>query len=360
MEARTKRYDLFVAYHGTNNPQGTYAIAKELCDYCEKEGYSVYLHGYSCLAEHKDVQWNRTWEIVDHCQCFIAIVNDYAPNNSTGHLGNDIGEQESQIRAEVDAFYDLISRSMANRSDFNFFYAGDKLKGEAQVNYFRKLHSQLMNGHNQVIAWTSGGPSDNFNLILEWLEKRGCSAKNEEYQLKKLRELLEGLGWGKSILFSPRELHVYERKISSDLKSVLLVAANTTDDVRGGAIFPLVAENLEKGVHYTYLFFEYPGARRQLESIYHSHTPEAKQNLTLQLVKSKAWIGADILLIKIYEFKSQDRPEIFFRIKMSTDRQSEQCIYVKGAEIKVPIIQQEIDEMLDEQNVVTYDGHKWV
>ena len=63
MEARTKRYDLFVAYHGTNNPQGTYAIAKELCDYCEKEGYSVYLHGYSCLAEHKDVQWNRTWDI---------------------------------------------------------------------------------------------------------------------------------------------------------------------------------------------------------------------------------------------------------------------------------------------------------
>ena len=360
METRTKQYDLFIAYHGTNNPQGTYAIAKELCDYCEKEGYVVYLHGYSCMTEHKDVQWNRTWEIVDRCQCFIAIVNDSAPRNSTGHLGNDIGDQESQIRAEVDAFYDLVSRNMANRSDFNFFYTGNKLKGEEQITFFRELHSQLINGHNQIIAWNAGTPADNFKLILKWLEKRGCSAKNEEYQLKKLRELLEGLGWGRSILFSPRELHTYERKISPDLKSVLLVAANTTDDVRGGAIYPLVAENLERGVHYTYLFFEYPGARRQLESIYQSHSDVAKENLTLQLVKSKAWIGADILLIKIYEFKSQDRPEIFFRIKMSTDKQSEQCIYVKGAEIKVPIIQQEIDEMIDEQTVVTFDGKKWV
>ena len=80
----------------------------------------------------------------------------------------------------------------------------------------------------------------------------------------------------------------------------------------------------------------------------------------MNLVKSKAWIGADILLVKIYEFKGDARPEIFFRIKMSTDYHSEQCIYIKGDYNKIPIIQQEIEDLLEEQRVLTYNGEKWV
>lgn len=358
----SKKYHLFIAYHGTYDHNGSYEVAKELCDYLtnEKNGFDVYLHGYSCFPEDKDVQWNRTWEIVDNCQCFIAVVNDNVPRNSQGRLGNDMGERESQIRAEVDSFYDLISRNMRNRSDFNFFYAGDNYKGDEQGEFFRELHSQIINGHNDLITYNSGTPESNFKSVKAWLDKRGCSANSEERQLKKLRELLEGLGWGKSILFSPKELHTYERKISGDLSKLTLIAANTTDDVKGGAIFPLVAENLARGVNYQYLFFEYPGAKKQLESIYHAHAPEVRDRLQLNLVKSKAWISADIYLVKIYEFKSGTRPEIIFRIKMSTDYHSEQCIYIKGDCNKIPIIQQEIEDLLEEQTVLTYNGEKWV
>ena len=247
---KSKKYNLFIAYHGTYDQNGSYEVAKALCDYLsdDKNGFEVYLHGYSCLPEHKDVQWNRTWEIVDNCQCFIAIVNDCVPRNNTGRLGNDLGEMESQIRSEVDSFYDLINRNMRNRSDFNFFYVGKNLKGEDQVSFFRELHSQIINGHNDLLSYNSGTPEANFGAIKDWLDRRGCSVSSEERQLKKLRELLEGLGWGKSILFSPKELHTYERKISPDLSKLMLIAANTTDDVKGGAIFPLVAENLARGV----------------------------------------------------------------------------------------------------------------
>ena len=360
--ASTKKYDLFIAYHGTNDPDGSYEAAKKICDFLtdEKCGFEVYLHGYSCLPEHKDVQWNRTWEIIDNCQCLLAVVNENVARNSTGRLGNDIGDRESQIRSEVDSFYDLINRNMRNRQDFNFFYVGSERFGEEQIEFFRDLHTQIINGHNDILEWDRGKYDDNLDIIKEWLDKRGCSVSNEEKQLKKLRELLEGLGWGKSILFSPKELHVYEEKISPELKSILLVAANTTDDVKGGSIYPLVVKNLARGVKYTYLFFEYPGAKRQLESIYHAHSESVRNNLTMKLVKSKAWISADILLIKIYEYKSDARPEIFFRVKMSTDQRSEQCIYIKGDNNKIPIIQQEIDDLLEEQTVVEYNGEKWV
>ena len=254
--AKNKKYDLFIAYHGTFDDYGSYQAAKKISDYLtdEKVGFEVYLHGYSCLPEHKDVQWNRTWEIIDDCQCFLAVVNERVARNSTGRLGNDLGDRESQIRSEVDGFYDLFTRGMRNRHDFNFFYVGCEKKGEEQLDFFRELHSQIINGHNDLLEWHTGEYTDNFELIREWLDRRGCSISNEEKQLKKLRELLETLGWGRSILFSPKELHTYEEKISSDLKSLTLVAANTTDDVKGGKIFPLVAKNLEQGVNYTYLF----------------------------------------------------------------------------------------------------------
>ena len=67
-----------------------------------------------------------------------------------------------------------------------------------------------------MITYSKGGPEDNFEKVKDWLERRGCSISSEERQLKKLRDLLEGLGWGKSILFSPKELHTYERKILLD------------------------------------------------------------------------------------------------------------------------------------------------
>ena len=360
--AQTKKYDLFIAYHGTNDKNGSYEIAKQLCDYLSGDniGFHVYLHGYSCYPEHKDIQWNRTWEIVDNCQCFLAVVNDHVARNSTGRLGNDPNEFESQIRAEVDGFYDLVSRNMRNRHDFNFFYVGDTLKGEDQISFFRELHSQLINGHNDLLQWSDGTYRDHFVAVKEWLDKRGCIVDKEEKQLKKLRELLEGLGWGKSILFSPKELQTYEERISPDLKSLTLIAANTTDDVKGGKIFPLVAKNLAQGVEYTYLFFEYPGAKKQLESIYHDHDEKVRDKLNMKLVKSNAWFCADVLLIKIYEYKSDARPDIFFRIKMSTDQNSEQCIYIKGDYNKIPIIQQELEDLVENQVVKCYNGEKWV
>lgn len=354
-----KRYDLFIAYHGTNDPNGTYGVAKEICSALKAEGYEVYLHNFSYAEEHKDIQWNRTWEVVDDCQCFLAIINDNVPRSSSGRLGNDFGEQVSQIREEVDSFYDLINRNMRNRNDFNFYYAGNKMLGQEQDNFFSSLHSQILNGHNTTLAWNNGDYKTNVEIIKKWLVERGCSIDNEEKQLKKLRELLEKLGWGKSILFSPKELRIYEEKISRELKQLTLIAANTTDDVKGGQIFPLVEKNLTRGVKYTYLFFDYPGAKKQLESIYDGHKPENRENLELFLVKSKAWFAADILLIKIYEFNENLRPEIFFRIKMSTDSSSEQCIYIKGANNKIPIIQQEIEDLLEEQKVIKYTGEGW-
>ena len=215
-----KKYTLFIAYHGTNDSNGSYEIAKKICDYLSNEdfGYTIYLHGYSCLPEHQNIQWNRTWEIIDDCQCFLAVVNDNVPRNSQGKIGNDMSSEfESQIRSEIDSFYDLICRNMRSRDDFNFFYAGDMKRGGEQEYFFRELHSQILNGHNSTLTWNGGPQESKFELINKWLGSRGCSISPEDRQLRKLRELLAGLGWGRSILFSPKELYTYEKKISSEV-----------------------------------------------------------------------------------------------------------------------------------------------
>lgn len=358
-----KKYTLFIAYHGTYDNNGSYEIAKQLCDYLSNEdfGYNIYLHGYSCLPEHQNIQWNRTWEIIDDCQCFLAIVNDNVPRNSQGKIGNNSSSEfESQIRSEIDSFYDLICRNMRSRDDFNFLYTGNTHKGSNQNLFFRELHSQILNGHNNIITHNCTNNQDIFELVHKWLGGRGCSISPEEKQLRKLRELLEGLGWGKSILFSPKELLTYEKKISNELESVTLIAAHTTDDIKGGTIFPLVEQNLSNNVHYTYLFFNYPGSKKQLENIYSSHKDSNKERLTLKLIKNRIWICADILLIKIYEYTTDRRSEIFFRIKMSTDNKAEQCIYIKVDENKVAVIQQEVEELLEEEiNIETLTVNGW-
>lgn len=359
-----KKYTLFIAYHGTNSETGSYEVAKRLCDYLSQDefGYNVYLHGYSCLPEHQNIQWNRTWEIIDDCQCFLAVVNDNVPRNSQGKIGNDSSSEfESQIRSEIDSFYDLICRNMRSRDDFNFLYTGNIHKGANQALFFRELHAQILNGHNNIITYNNEQELSRFGLVHNWLGGRGCAISPEEKQLRKLRELLEGLGWGKSILFSPKELFTYEKKISKELQRVTLIAAHTTDDIKGGTIFPLVEQNLSNNVYYSYLFFNYPGSKKQLENILNSHKKENIERLDLKIIKNKIWICADILLIKIYEYTTDRRSEIFFRIKMSTDNKAEQCIYIKVDENKVAIIQQEVEELLEEEiNIETLTPNGWV
>ena len=252
-------------------------------------------------------------------------------------------------------------RNMRNREDFQFVYTGETMSANEQLIFFHDLHSQIINGHNSPITHSPiGNIEEYFELVAQWLNKRVGHNNNEEKQLRRLRELLEGLGWGKSILFSPRELFTYEKRISSDLKKITLVAANTTDDTKGGNIYPIVAENLSNGVNYEYIFFDYPGAKKQLESIFNSHEETVRNNLSVKMVKGKLWFCADILLIKIYDFKTDIKSEIFFRIKMATDSKSEQCIYIKGDPNKIPIIQQEIDDLLEENTVVKYEGQSWI
>ncbi len=50
---------------------------------------------------------------------------------------------------------------------------------------------------------------------------------------------------------------------------------------------------------------------------------------------------------------------VAFTIKMSTDAHSEQCIYIKGDYNKIPIVQQEIESLLEDQKVLEYDGKEW-
>ncbi len=366
VDIKNYKYDVFIAYHGTYDANGSLEAAEKLKEYLStKCGLEVYLHGH--VGETNDVEWNATWEIIQDCRCMICVINDNVPMTIKRQLGNNKGERISQIRKEVDAFFGEVDRGNRSLQDFNFFYTGEELNGSEQEELFMGLYAQGVQGHNNLLSWGFNGDMTNytqaFDKINAWLLKRGCTPDPDRHIYLGLHELCDKLGWKGSIFFSPKELLEHEEKLSNELESLTLIASHTTDDVKGGKIFPLVTQNLKRGVHYSYIFFKGDGAKKQLENIWKAQTeinPEASKLLTLKYIRSDVWLGADIALIKVYEFKGERRPEIIFRIKLSKQNGGEQCVYIKGASNKVSTVQQEIDDMLEGQDVQEYNGKKWV
>ena len=337
-------YDVFLAYHGTHSPKGSYQKAKEICDYLTDNGLNVYLHQYSHEKEHSNTQWNHTFERVEESRCFLLVFNKDVPVDNNGKLGSDSGKV-SQIREEVDAFEALISNGERNKMDFNCFYADVDKTQENFVKFFQSLHSKLLYGHNKILR-----VNDDSSNVHSWLIGQGCKPNIEVAKLKKINRLFEDMGWS-GLLFSPQELRKYEQSFKG-LKRVSLIGSRTTDDVVGGELFKSVQTNLRNGISYRYVFFKMAGAKKQLESIYNAHSSDNRSNLKLIYIED-AWVYGDLSLIKIYEFENH-RNEGVIRVLTNVSRGREQCIYLKIADNKADIVVENIDKIIEDGKAKEY------
>lgn len=163
-------YDIFIAYHGTYNKNGSYETAKLIADYLKTNGFSVYLHGYSFSANyphHRDTQWNNTWERINESRTFLLVINDNVPRKENNlSLGNETG-RVSQIRDEVDRFNSLVKEGKRNKHDFNWFYCGNITGRNEQQMFLESLYNPLSDGHNNLILGSAG-----YEAIKSWLTNR--------------------------------------------------------------------------------------------------------------------------------------------------------------------------------------------
>ena len=180
-------YDVFIAYHGTYNKNGSYTTAKLIADYLILNGFSVYLHGYAFSKNYpqlRDTQWNNTWERINESRTFLLVINDNVPQKSNKSLGNEDG-QVSQIRDETDRFNSLVKEGKRNKHDFNWFYCGNIIGRTEQQKFLEALYNPLSDGHNTLILGSAG-----YDVIKNWLISRlkivpptETSAKEFHYDL---------------------------------------------------------------------------------------------------------------------------------------------------------------------------------
>lgn len=165
-------YDLFIAYHGTNNPNGSYKVAKGIATFLTTLNYKVYLHQFTydkAHPSHKDTPYDCTWERIMESRCFLLVVNDDVPRKKNKSLGNEEqgGKPLSQLRDEVDRFYNLVTNGKRSKMDFNWGYYGATKKIEDQKAFLQELFPPLTDGNNTLLL---GDFSD--SKICEWLRFR--------------------------------------------------------------------------------------------------------------------------------------------------------------------------------------------
>ena len=146
------KYDVFIAYHGTNSESGSYQRAKKLCDTLTSSGLSVFLNGYQCDESDRDLGFNETTRIVQKSRMVVAVINDNVPVDGSGMIPRQYGNGGlNQLYQELKTFNDLINiGSRQHKNGFRFLYCGEKTDIDAIYSFLNKYYQELTYGFDCV------------------------------------------------------------------------------------------------------------------------------------------------------------------------------------------------------------------
>ena len=156
-------YDVFIAYHGTCDENGTYPAAKKLCDMLTENGIKVFLNNYQCNENDRDLGFNSTTRIVQKSKSLVLVVNDSAPIDGNGMLlqKNDDGTL-NQLNQELKTFNDLINTARrTHKSGFKCLYRGTLTSMDNIYKYLNSFYQELSYGFDCCCL--------EFEDILKWV-----------------------------------------------------------------------------------------------------------------------------------------------------------------------------------------------
>lgn len=160
-------YSCFVAYHGTDNPNGTYNMALNITRYIDKRFLLAKAYCGSHSDEHNFDQ--HTKQVVPNSKLFLAVVNDYLSEN-----GDPVEPNTSKyfyFVSEVKAYINLVKSGLRNVKDFAIFYAGNKYKElDEQRQYLERVMALIDPKH----ILNTGNPNYlvDFKGLSEWIDRR--------------------------------------------------------------------------------------------------------------------------------------------------------------------------------------------
>lgn len=160
-------YSCFIAYHGTDDPNGTYNMALNITRYIDKRFLLAKAYCGSHSDEHNFDQHSK--QVVPNSKLFLAVVNDYLSENE-----EPVEPSTSKYYYfidEVKAYINLVKNGLRNVKDFAIFYAGNKYKKlDEQRKYLEKVMALIDPDH----VLNTGNPNFlvDFRGIDEWIDRR--------------------------------------------------------------------------------------------------------------------------------------------------------------------------------------------
>lgn len=149
-------YDVFIAYHGTNNPNGSYAKAKEICDYLKLNKLRVFLNDYSSNSSDTDLGFNETRNVIQRSNKFLLVFNDNIPRDRFGMIPRKYSDNTvNQLYTELMMFTSLVDDDLrTNKNQLKFFYDGSKYTRSNIYSYLNKLYRAGTTGNSSVCYFT--------------------------------------------------------------------------------------------------------------------------------------------------------------------------------------------------------------
>ncbi len=166
-ETFTFDYDVFIAYFGTNRPDGTYEEAKAVCDLLKEKGLKVFLNNYSFISEDNNLMFTETWHALSRSETMVFVFNENVDKDNRGLIIRELPDGSvSQIYRELSEFQNMIDNGFRKaKYDAKFFYSGQTLTKFNVYPFLNKYYPPLTHGNSDCCFL-------NNEELLNWLKIR--------------------------------------------------------------------------------------------------------------------------------------------------------------------------------------------
>lgn len=143
-------YDFFIAYHGTNDPKGSYEKAKNICDFLKDNGFKVFLNDYSSNMDDADLGFNETKYIIQRSNKFLLVFNENIYRDEYGMLPRKYPDKKpNQLYSELVMFSSLVDDDLrTNKHHLKFYYVGDVFKRSNIYGFLNNLYRNGTTGNS--------------------------------------------------------------------------------------------------------------------------------------------------------------------------------------------------------------------
>lgn len=200
----TKLYDVFIAYHGSYDSNGSVNIASELYDYFTKRNLKVFFFPKS----RRDIYKANIIEVMKS-KTFILVCNQNIKTLENGKINPSF---HYELSTEIDAFYALTQTGEdVSVSESKILVCGDYNKGqESQLHelFANRTHNFINNenreeSYEELYEWVMQRLKNKYKTVNAWIANQTTNEVAEVFAkrsaMSQMCNLSEMAAYGKTI-----------------------------------------------------------------------------------------------------------------------------------------------------------------